>query len=1111
MIADLTIRGASFGDAERLAELFQLVYRNSSHPFQSVRDIEAFLDNPLNYEMVGEVNGQIVVSMAMTHSAWNDSYELGRALTDPAFRNHGFAGLLMHRVVREVCDQEKGQVFVGYPRVRRIVELCEVLTPPMIVTGHDGGRNVANGIREMHLIVYAVPSHGKFVHVAPPEQIAQTRFVRHEVYRKLGLKGLPGQHPKAAFIGAPTSRSFEVGDFLVAYEPDSAHRAMEILAHGTPATDPLDVCGELDALFRKFPDIRHVTATVLADKIDLLRALRDYGFEVVAYRPAWYPDGECRYDCVEIAKRVYPERPLVQRFEDILDRLVEGLGSVLGPSGGGGSTRPDASSTVLRERGSEFREAPRPAIVPVAERDSLAWRPQFFRLSSEEDRFALTEHMARHGFRVRVHDTIHLQLRDLIKTQHPSVKLSSDELDSMVAEHLDHRPPEEYGVWVFYPWSGALVHLLDQQEFAELRTNRNRNKITAAEQALLATKRFGVVGLSVGQSVALTAALERSFGEIRLADFDTIDLSNLNRLRVGVHSIGVPKVYVTAREIAEIDPYLDVKVFSDGVTAANIELFLLHGGKLDVLAEECDSLDIKVLVRHEARRHGIPVVMATSDRGMVDVERFDLEPERPIFHGLAAGLDPATLRGLTNEQKIPFVLRINDVNTLSDRLRASMVEIEQSISTWPQLGADVVQGGGQVAHAIRRIALRQFGSSGRYRVDLDDVSLEYVAVAPESSRNEPVPRAAAAGHERVTDPLIRDLVSQAALAPSGGNTQPWLWRSNGKVLQLSLDPARSSAFIDVGGAASYAALGCAAENLILAAHAAKRAIRVELFPDTRSPEGCVARFTIGEDPEPAAEPHFRDELHAQIARRHTNRTMGPRRPLAPGDLDALTAAVHSIISADVQWLTSAEALAQIGDLVGVADRLRMLHPRSHHEMYRELRWTREEAEATGDGIDVATLDLAPSDMAGLELCRHWSSLELVRQWGGGRNLEKMSRKYIAAASAVGLITMASVGSRDYFQGGRALQRMWLTATERDIAVHPMTTLPYFFALVNRGGGEGLDENTITELRAMGQRYARLFNVDEAMGQVLLFRVARADATSLRSLRRPLDEVLRLSD
>ena len=219
--------------------------------------------------------------------------------------------------------------------------------------------------------------------------------------------------------------------------------------------------------------------------------------------------------------------------------------------------------------------------------------------------------------------------------------------------------------------------------------------------------------------------------------------SNLNRIRTGVHNLGVPKVFVTAREIAELDPYLDVKCLQTGSRRRTSSCSCFNGGRLDVVLEECDSLDIKVIVRHEARRHGIPVVMDTSDRGMLDIERFDLEPDRPIFHGLAADLSPDSLSGLTTEQKLPYILRILGAETVSPRLRASLLEIEQTISTWPQLASEVTLGGAAAAHAARRIALGQADYSGRIFVDLD-------ALAPISAPAPPATRGTSPRHRRRT-------------------------------------------------------------------------------------------------------------------------------------------------------------------------------------------------------------------------------------------------------------------------------------------------------------------------------------------------------------------------
>ena len=132
---------------------------------------------------------------------------------------------------------------------------------------------------------------------------------------------------------------------------------------------------------------------------------------------------------------------------------------------------------------------------------------------------------------------------------------------------------------------------------------------------------------------------------LRLADFDHLELSNLNRVPATVFDIGLNKAEVAARRIAELDPYLPVEIMDAGLTLDTVEQFL---DGLNIVVEECDSLDMKAIVRERARARGIPVLMATSDRGLVDVERFDLEPQRPILHGLLGDLDTALLA--RNEQ-----------------------------------------------------------------------------------------------------------------------------------------------------------------------------------------------------------------------------------------------------------------------------------------------------------------------------------------------------------------------------------------------------------------------------------------------------------------------------
>src|ERR1700756_258441 len=347
--------------------------------------------------------------------------------------------------------------------------------------------------------------------------------------------------------------------------------------------------------------------------------------------------------------------------------------------------------------------------------------PLFYRLSNEADKKKLDE-LLNQNPTITVFDELLGQLEELVKSKNPKIRFSKSELTEAAKKHVGNTPFEEYGVWVYYPWANRLVHLLDEEEFVTVRTNRNHYKITPDEEALLAAKKVGVIGLSVGKAIALTVAMERICGELKIADFDIIEISNLNRIQTGVQHFGVKKTVVVAREIAEIDPYLKVTCYPDGLTEENVDDFFAGGGKLDVCIEVCDGLYAKIFARQKAKAFGIPVVMNSSDRGTTDVERYDTNPNLPILHGLIDHLDLNLVKqAKTNEEKVPYLLPMLGVETSTERLRASMLEIEETITTWPQLASGVILGGGICTDVCRRVLLNQLHDSGRYFVDLEDL------------------------------------------------------------------------------------------------------------------------------------------------------------------------------------------------------------------------------------------------------------------------------------------------------------------------------------------------------------------------------------------------------
>src|SRR5271165_3266441 len=176
------------------------------------------------------------------------------------------------------------------------------------------------------------------------------------------------------------------------------------------------------------------------------------------------------------------------------------------------------------------------------------WKPHLFDISDANDSRALTELLDRVDG-VSVCDTLPTQLVGLLEIREPSKKYSSQEQASAITTLTGGAPLETYGRWVYFPWSRRVVHVLPEAEFRELRTSSNRNKITAEEQRRLRQAKLGFVGLSTGAAAAITMLLEEVGGHFVLADFDHLELSNTNRLRVGVDDLGVKKVLVTAREM----------------------------------------------------------------------------------------------------------------------------------------------------------------------------------------------------------------------------------------------------------------------------------------------------------------------------------------------------------------------------------------------------------------------------------------------------------------------------------------------------------------------------------------------------------------------------------
>lgn len=256
----------------------------------------------------------------------------------------------------------------------------------------------------------------------------------------------------------------------------------------------------------------------------------------------------------------------------------------------------------------------------------------------------------------------------------------------------------------------------------ELSTLRNRNLITREEQEKLRGTVVGFFGLSVGSHAAVTWSMESRAKLVKISDPDTIDPTNLNRLRTGWESVGKLKTEVVSKEIKSVNPDARVISNTDMGESTIVKLFD-EKPKLDLVVDEVDSIEAKLLFRCLAKERRLPLISAADvgDNVVLDVERYDLEPQPKPFLGRLPGIEDVDINNLRGQEKIKLIIQLVGSEEFSKEMTDSLNAIGKTLKTWPQLGATAVIAGGVITTTIKKIVLGEQVGSGRYFVSLDRI------------------------------------------------------------------------------------------------------------------------------------------------------------------------------------------------------------------------------------------------------------------------------------------------------------------------------------------------------------------------------------------------------
>ncbi len=311
---------------------------------------------------------------------------------------------------------------------------------------------------------------------------------------------------------------------------------------------------------------------------------------------------------------------------------------------------------------------------------------------------------------------------------------------------------------------------------------------------------------------------------------------------------------------------------------------------------------------------------------------------------------------------------------------------------------------------------------------------------------------------------IRELIRYATLAANGHNTQPWKFAIRQDVIEIHPDYDRRLPVVDPENRELWISLGCALENLLLAARAAGYAPQVA-YPDADD----FIRVQLAPDA-PQAGPLF-----DAVPQRQTTRSVYDGRPVPAADLDTVQSLpLEPCVS--LRFLTTPAEMETALEYVN-AGNLRQYADRAFvDELISWLRFNKKEAMATLDGLY--------SRCSGNPEVPRWLGRMFVRGMKPQQQADADAKKLRSSAGAV-VIASDTDDKTAWVRAGQVYERLTLQ----------MTALNIKSALLNQP----------IEVAALRSQFQGALGLGASLPQLLL-RFGYA-APLPKSLRRPIEQVL----
>ncbi len=124
---------------------------------------------------------------------------------------------------------------------------------------------------------------------------------------------------------------------------------------------------------------------------------------------------------------------------------------------------------------------------------------------------------------------------------------------------------------------------------------------TIKERENFRSKKILIAGLgSLGSNIA-EDLVRLGIKYLTVADFDVVELNNLNRQNYVQDDIMVPKVHALEKRLKDINKELEIKTVANGITLENVDDLVKSN---DIIIDCCDDYPAKILIARKCLKYG---------------------------------------------------------------------------------------------------------------------------------------------------------------------------------------------------------------------------------------------------------------------------------------------------------------------------------------------------------------------------------------------------------------------------------------------------------------------------------------------------------------------------